>query len=294
MADIRESNGELVNDIQSLQQMEQQMFSQLENNPNMTSKQKKSIINKITKLSEMRVNLYKTMGGVNQFFRNALLTSQGTLKEQTIAIKMIENELNQSKEKLEILETDRNNKLRLVQINTYYGDKYAEHSHIMKIVVITLIPIIILALLHSKNIIPTKIYYALVSIISLIGAYFFWYIFVSIIHRDNMDYQNYDWYFDASSAPVSGNSNSDVSGNPWAITNGCVDSSCCSSGTIFDASSNLCIQDTSSSSTDGFADIHESMINNQLIMTSSTNRFKQNNSTNYKPNNSESFINYKL
>jgi len=283
--DVSESNRELVNDIQSLQKMEQQMFSQLENNPNMTSKQKDSIITKIKKLSEMRVNLYETMGGVNQFFRNALLSSQGTLREQTTAIKMIEEELNQAKDKLEILEAERNNKLRLVQINTYYGERYAEHTDIMKVTVITLIPIIILAVLHNKNIIPTRIYYILVAIIAVIGGYFFLNVFVSIIHRDNMDYQNYDWYFDASSAPVSGSS--DVSGNPWTAEAGCINSNCCSSGTSFDASSNLCVRD-------GFEDMYESMINNELITTSSTNRFKQNNSSIFKPNNSESFINYKL
>ena len=284
--DVSESNRELVNDIQSLQKMEQQMFSQLENNPNMTSKQKNSIINKIKKLSEMRVNLYQTMGGVNQFFRNALLSSQGTLSEQTTAIKMIEEELNQAKDKLEILEAERNNKLRLVQINTYYGEKYAEYSDIMKVIVITMIPIIILAVLHNKNIIPTKIYYILVSIIAVIGAYFFWNIFVSILHRDDMDYQNYDWYFDASSAPQP--SSSDSSGNPWTATvnTGCIDSSCCAKGTIFDSSSNLCV-------IDGFQSIHEGMINNELTTNSSTNRFKKYNSSDYQPNYSDSFINYK-
>ena len=42
-----------------------------------------------------------------------------------------------AKDKLEILEAERNNKLRLVQINTYYGERYAEHTDIMKVTVIT-------------------------------------------------------------------------------------------------------------------------------------------------------------
>ena len=40
LPDVSDSNQEIVNDIQSLQQTEQQMFSQLENNPNMNSRQK--------------------------------------------------------------------------------------------------------------------------------------------------------------------------------------------------------------------------------------------------------------
>ena len=35
----------------------------------------------------------------------------------------------------------------LVEINNYYGDKYAEHSEIMKIIIFTLVPVIIITLL---------------------------------------------------------------------------------------------------------------------------------------------------
>lgn len=49
LPDVSDSNQEIVNDIQSLQQMEQQMFSQLENNPNMNSQQKKKFLEKLKK-----------------------------------------------------------------------------------------------------------------------------------------------------------------------------------------------------------------------------------------------------
>jgi polysaccharide deacetylase 2 family uncharacterized protein YibQ len=76
---------------------------------------------------------------VNNYFESALNTSIGSLKEQVVAIGIVENELNRAKKRLEILEEEKNNKIRLVEINNYYGDKYAEHSQLMKIVIFILI-----------------------------------------------------------------------------------------------------------------------------------------------------------
>ena len=52
-------------------------------------------------------------------------------------------------------------------------------------------------------------------IVSSIGAYFIITQLVSIWNRDNMNYQEYNWYFDASSAPAAVSSSDD---NPWTIT----------------------------------------------------------------------------
>jgi hypothetical protein len=54
-------------------------------------------------------DLYKTLGGVNGFFNDALSSSLGTLKEQTVAIGIVESELNKAKKRLEILEEEKNN-----------------------------------------------------------------------------------------------------------------------------------------------------------------------------------------
>ena len=169
-----ETNDQLVTDIQSLQTMEQELFSSLENNPNLTNEQQQQIVEKMNQLSNMRINLYQTLSGVNNYYQNALSSSQGTLKEQTNAIYIVESELNQSKRRLDLLNQEKNNKIRLVEINNYYGDKYAEHGNLMKIIILTLVPIIILALLNNKGILPNSIYYALTIVIAAIGGYFFW------------------------------------------------------------------------------------------------------------------------
>ena len=122
---IAQNNEQILNDIQSLQQMEQQLFNNLETNTTLTPQQQLQIVEKMNQLSNMRINLYQTLSGVNNFFENALSSSIGTLREQTAAIGIVESELNQAKQRLEALQAEKNNKIRLVEINEYYGDKYA-------------------------------------------------------------------------------------------------------------------------------------------------------------------------
>ena len=112
--DSQQTNEQILNDIQTLQTMEQQLFSNLENNPNLSTQQQQQIVEKMNQLSNMRINLYQTLSGVNSYYQNALSSSQGTLKEQTTAIYIVENELNTAKRRLEALDVEKTNKIRLV------------------------------------------------------------------------------------------------------------------------------------------------------------------------------------
>lgn len=264
---VAQNNEQILNDIQSLQQMEQQLFNNLETNTNLTSQEQQRIVEKMNQLSNMRINLYQTLSGVNNFFENALSSSIGTLKEQTIAIEIVENELNRAKKRLEALEMEKNNKIRLVEINDYYGEKYAEHTQLMKIIIFTLIPIIILALLNNKGFLPNTIYYILLIIVTVIGAYFFWYRFGSIIMRDNMNYQEYDWNFNPKVAP-SGTSIS--SKDPWlgvGIPGTCIGQYCCSDGQTYDSSLNQCV---------GTSKVKESQsLINKVLTKKQPNKYKE-------------------
>ena len=147
---IAQNNEQILNDIQTLQEMEKKLLNNLEANADkLTPQQQEQIVEKMNQISNMRINLYQTLSGVNNFFQDALSSSIGTLQQQTVAIDIIENELNQSKRRLDVLENERQNKIRLVEINDYYGEKYAEHSQFMKIIIFTLIPVIILAFLYN-------------------------------------------------------------------------------------------------------------------------------------------------
>ena len=199
----------------------------------------------------MRINLYQTLSGINQFYENSLSSSVSTLKEQTLAIGIVESELNRAKKRLELLQSEKNNKIRLVEINSYYGDKYAEHSKLMKIIIYTLVPIMIISLLYNKNMLPDIVYKFLIIVISIIGGAYFWRRYASIITRDNMNYQEYNWNFDPNT--VETGSTTTTSSDPWASLENsfgtCVGQSCCSSGQVYDSSTNKCLIPTSTPAT---------------------------------------------
>ncbi len=238
---IQQNNEQILNDIQSLQQMERQLFTSLETTPNMSAEQQQKIVEKMNELSNMRINLYKTLSGVNNYFDQALQSSIGSLREQVVAVGIVENELNKSKQNLQRLEEERNNKIRMVEINSYFGDKYSEHAQLMKVVIYTLIPVIILVVLHRVEVLPSFLYNSLLVVVAAIGGYYFWERYSSIIMRDNMNYQEYTWSFDPSKAV--GERDSTVTGDPWASADIgiCVGDSCCSDGMTYDTNLNQCV-----------------------------------------------------
>jgi len=240
LPDIQDNNEQLLNDIQSLQQIEQQFFTSLETNPDLSPIEQQKIVEKINQVSNMRVTLYKTLSDINNYYGSTLSTSLGTLREQTAAIGVIEDELNRSKKNLEMLELEKNNKIRLVEINNYYGEKYEEHASLMKIIIFTLVPIVIISILNNKGILPNFIFYIILIVVCIIGGIYFWYRFASIIMRDNLNYQKYDWGFNPATAPKS----SSVSSDPWAslqLPGTCIGEACCSDGQIWDPSIDKCI-----------------------------------------------------
>ena len=238
----QQNNEQILNDIQSLQQLEQQLFNNLESNPNLTTEQQQKMVEKMNQLSNMRINLYSTMSSVNDYFHGALNSSIGSLKEQVMAIQVVESELNKAKQTLRLMEEEKNNKIRLVEINNYFGDKYAEHAQLMKVLIFTLIPVIIIVIIYNTGFLPNIVYYILISIIAIIGGYYFWKRFSSIIMRDNMNYQEYAWAFDPNNVSVAKASH--VTDDPWKTTKDfgtCIGDACCATGLKYDTKLNQCV-----------------------------------------------------
>ena len=293
---MEDNNSNILNDIQSLQTIEKQLFNNLEENTGLTTEQQHKIIEKINDISKMRINLYQTLSGVNNFFQNALTTTKGTLVEQTAAIDIVEKELNNAKKQLRLLEEEKNNKIRIVEINDYYGQKYEEHSYLMKILVIMLVPILILSILLQKGILPEPIFYILVVIIAIVGGIFLSKTLSSILTRDNMNYQAYNWAFDHSSAPTT---TSITETDPWAsssdtVSGGavatCVGDACCLNGLVFDSANNTCVVSTSNTTT---TESFETLLNDALTKPAKSGYHKPDVVLGeVHPKSAEIFINY--
>jgi hypothetical protein len=280
---------QILNDIKKLQKMETDMFSNLDTNPNLTEDEKNQMVDEITNIANMRVNLYHSMGGINAFMNKAFNSTLGTLDDQSYALAIIEKELKESRRKLEIMQQEKMNKIRQVEINEYYSDKYKTHTYLMQVIVLTLIPIIILTLLYSRGTLKDTPYYILLILVLVVGGYFSLTIWLSITKRNNMNYDTYDFYFDASNAP---SPSTDASNNsdPWTSSssnsNECSGADCCDTDMSYDSSNNICVESF------GGMNITESMIDAMVNNSTNQNKYKQNNNSNFVANNSPSFINY--
>jgi hypothetical protein len=237
----------IITNITELQDMETQLINSLDTNPDFTDSQKQDTIAKIKQISTIRANLYATVGNLNDNYVDKLMTSQDILGDQMSAIQIVENELAASRDKLQETADIKNNTQRMIEINSYYGAKYAEYSNLMKIIVFMLIPIIILAILNRYNILPTNIYYVLVGIVALIASIYLWTVIFSIWSRNNMEYETYDWQFPAANAPVPGKSLN----SPWitGLPATCVGEMCCTTGMKWDSTLGQCVLATATTTT---------------------------------------------
>jgi len=245
IAQIQAKNTQTLTDIQDLQSIETELFTTLEtglNNNSLSAPQKQSILDKIVQISTMRSQLYTNMNGTQSFIQNNATFASTTLGEQLDAIKIVEEELSESKKRYKLIQEDKHNKLRQVEINTYYGDKYSDHSNILKTIIFMCIIIIVLSLLANYGIVSQYFYYYVFIIIMSFGIIYIGWLISDSRSRDNMNYQEYSWGNYPPTSPPAVNSG-DNAVDPWSIIGlTCIGQDCCDTDfTYVPAPANKCI-----------------------------------------------------
>lgn len=241
---LQERNDKIINNIKTLQTTEMKLYDSLEGK-SLNADQQKQIIDKINQISQLRINLYANLKDMYSYYQQDVSSSRNTMNDQMVSVDVIENELNDSKRRLNLLEAQKDNKIRLVEINTFYGKQYDAHKQIMQIVVIICIPVLFLTVLASKGILPSKITALLTGIIIIIGLFIIGAKIIDLSNRDNMNFDEYNWYFDKNEAPTDSsetNADSTSSSDPWATpTYTCSGAECCYENSTFDETQNKCI-----------------------------------------------------
>ena len=268
----QESEVQSLKNIQQLQAMEKELYSKLEANAasassgssgsSGSSEDQSSIIKKINELSQLRINLYKSLENMYNTVQSGVANSRVNLVDQLTTVGVVEKELNNAKKNLNQLETSKNNKMRMVEINTYYGKRYKAHTQLIKKIILISIPLLILAILKKKDlippIIPENVIYGISGLIILIGGISLVYNIVDIYSRDNMDYDEYNWQFNPNSvkptlyeydksqlmgvATSVEDSLGDAQTMALGLGVGCVGANCCSDGMTYDSGAKKCIE----------------------------------------------------
>ena len=235
-------NDQIINNIKSLQATEMKLYDSLENR-SLNADQQKQVIDRINQISQMRINLYASLKDMYSYYQEDVSDSRNSMNNQMVSVDVIENELNDSKRRLNLLEAQKNNKIRLVEINTFYGKQYDAHKQIMQIVVIICIPVLIITVLANKGLLPTKLSSLLTGIIIIIGLFIIGAKIIDLSNRDNMNFDEYNWYFNKDEAPTnSTETNADAGTDPWEMpTATCVGQECCDDNQTYDEIQNKCI-----------------------------------------------------
>jgi len=233
-------NDQIIAQIKTLQKTEMKLYDSLESR-SLNADQQKQIIDRINQISQMRMDLYANLKDMYSYYQQDVSDSRNTMNNQMVSVDVIENELNDSKRRLNLLEAQKDNKIRLVEINTFYGKQYDAHKQIMQIVVIICIPVLILSVLANKGIIPPKLNSLIVGIIIIIGLFIIGGKIIDLSNRDNMNFDEYNWYFNKDEAPTS-SSESNNDSDPWATpTYTCIGAECCNDNNTYDEEQNKCI-----------------------------------------------------
>jgi len=242
--DIASAGLALVQDISNLQILETDLSHQLQanissNNPNASFQQ--DLIDEINTITNQRIRLYKSLEQIGGFYVHNLGDTSMSLENQMLALEIVENELNETKLRLSYIEDQKISKLRLVEIKKYYGERYDEHTSIMKYICFMFVWIFILSWFANRGIIPDNVYFLLLLIVGVIYGVLIIRAVSRIMKRDRMNYEEYDWG-NPSSYPTAVAS---LSYQPFDMGLGeiCMGQSCCGPHETYSVLSNVCEPD---------------------------------------------------
>lgn len=248
--EMNERHQQTLENIKQLQTMEKNLYSSLDTSVSgrtISKSEQIHVIDKINELSQMRSNLFKNLQDMYLFLQSNVADTRSNLVSDITNVGVIEGELNNAKRQLKLLEQEKYNKLRMVEINTYYSDRYKAYTYLMQIIVITCIPLLIIALLAGRGIIPAKVANILMSLVIavglIVGGLYYW----DISNRDNMNFNEYNWPSgDTDSVDDSddGDDDDDDDDDDTESTddddNNCEGAACCSKGMKYNSKLQKC------------------------------------------------------
>lgn len=227
----------IMNQISGLQGQEDKLFQKL-NDPNLSQEEKEITVQNINEISTTRKSLYETLLGEYSSYKTNLDSSSTLLGKQMQAVGIVEAELNGMKEKLNMVQDQKVDKLRMIQINTYYGKQYAAHKQLMQIIVVDCLILFILIYLVNNGWISYNFYRFLMVIFIVAALYILGKKIIDLYNRSNMNFDEYNWYFNASQAPPI----LDEPAKPVPKSSSyCIDEICCGTGTSYDKNQGKCV-----------------------------------------------------
>lgn len=238
---LSQANQKTIDNIFDLMRQEGDLFKSLQG-MDKTPEEKEEIINRINQLSELRLSLHETLKDVYAYYQSNVGAARTTLGQQLFAMGIIETELDEVKRRLNDIEGKKQNKLRLVQINTYYGKRYsAQKKMLITIIIVSIILFFIAFLRNRLGVLPDNVTTLLMGITIATGVIYLGIALVDFKRRDNMNFDEYNWAFDKSKAPTGEGDGK----NPWGRMGiECIGAQCCDDTSEYRYDLSKCIPKT--------------------------------------------------
>lgn len=188
------NQGQIINNIKSLQTLEQELYLNLEKLPSDSSSidSQKEIVDQINNISQSRIALYSQVHSIYLLLNDQVSTERQDLDDQVRLIKISEKQLNRSKQQISKNKNLNTNNLRLTEINTYYSQQYLAYYFILKLVVYLCVPLLIIAFLKQKDLLSSTVTNLLGILILTIGLLFIIPKIMDVYMRNNMVFNEYD------------------------------------------------------------------------------------------------------
>jgi hypothetical protein len=226
--------------IVNLQNIEKQLFDSLtsETDP----EKRRQFVIQINQIAKSRGDLYANMNDFAGAMMSATAERRVALQHHYGAAMVVENQMNTAKTMLDGLREDKSNKLRLVEINNYYGRKYEYQTDIMKIIVMACAPILVISVLMKKGIVPETISGGLIILIIVAGIVAVARKVFDLNRRNNLNFDQYDHDFDPNAVSVSKTENTNLAElSKVSLYSSCIGASCCDGkATVWNSSKTLC------------------------------------------------------
>lgn len=229
-----------------LQGLERNLYSILRNNPNIEDSEKEQIVRDINDLSAKRDDLNKQIKDLAESSKLELQVDFQTFQQQMRIVEAAEQQLNESKIKLKLLNDEKLNKLRLVQINTYYQKRYGALSEFIGNIVFFIIIFILISWVISKGWIPSAVGSVIVIIYLALGIVYFILYYLDIANRSKTNFDQYEWTFDKNTETKTDEDYDDSEtdkymGSKGSDTDVCVGEACCTEGMKYDEQLQKCV-----------------------------------------------------
>jgi hypothetical protein len=232
----------IINNIARIQAIEKQLLGKLDGA--MNAEDRTTIVAQINDLAKARGDLYNNMNDFSSQIETVASERRNALVQNSVAVNIIRDQIANSSNTLDGLQQEKSNKMRLVEINNYYGKKYEFQTDIMKIIILTCVPVLVISILLKKGFIPNLIATGLIILIVAAGVIAVTRKIMDLNRRNNFNFDQYDHPFNPYAVSVTKTESTNLADinkleNPFL----CVGPACCTdASTVWDDATKKCIK----------------------------------------------------